>query len=687
MKIHCETPYPGIRKLTFGEPESCVPSAQPYRKAPLAEAIAALPEPETAPFPPEEIRFTVSPRGCRLELPLRPGEDLYGFGLQLKSLRQTGKKRTLRVNSDPVADTGDSHAPAPLYFSTAGYGVLLDTARYATFYTGGNTPFSRREAAAPAGDIKLTEAELYAASGATAPVVAEIPVARGVTLYLFSGPTLLDAVRRYVLFCGGGCLLPEWSLGNWYRACGTATETEVAALARELREAEIPCDVLGLEPGWQSHAYSCSLRWSEERFPHHRELVESLRNSGFRINLWEHAFLHSTSPLYEPMADYAGEFEVWQGEVPDFTIPEAAKLFRDYHAKELTRQGISSFKLDECDNSDFIRSPWSFPECSRFPSGCDGEQMHSFFGLLYQQTILDACRDAGIRTCGSVRNSHAFAPPMPFVLYSDLYDHRDFLRGVAGCGFSGMLWTPELRHAQSPRDYLRRLQSMVLAPQMLMNIWSMPHPPWRQLVRERNLAGEFLPEAEQLRLKTLTRKILELRMGFLPLLYAAFADYRFRGIPPFRALAMEWPEDPRLREVDQAWMAGENLLCIPFTADEEERTVPLPEGGWRDYYTGELYRDEVTLRPDEETLPILVRENSIIPVARPVSHVADGMVYELVLRLYGETPRPARLYADDGWSFEWEKNPEHWGEVRADGTASASLSGRYRIDAVAQIGR
>ena len=170
MKIHCETPYPGIRKLTFGEPESCVPSAQSYRKAPLADAIAELPEPETAPFPLEEIRFTTSPRGCRLELPLRPGEDLYGFGLQLKSLRQTGKKRTLRVNSDPVADTGDSHAPAPLYFSTAGYGVLLDTARYATFHTGGNTPFARRKAAEEAAGIKLTEEELYAASGATAPV-------------------------------------------------------------------------------------------------------------------------------------------------------------------------------------------------------------------------------------------------------------------------------------------------------------------------------------------------------------------------------------------------------------------------------------------------------------------------------------------------------------------------------------
>ena len=177
MNLHIETPYPGIRKLTFGEPESCVPSAQPYRKAPLAEAIAALPDAATAPFPPEEIRFTVTPRGCRLELPLRPDEDLYGFGLQLKSLRQTGKKRTLRVNSDPVSDTGDSHAPAPLYFSTAGYGVLLDTARYATFYTGGSVPFSRRKAAAEAAGIKLTEEELYAASGATAPVIAEIPAA------------------------------------------------------------------------------------------------------------------------------------------------------------------------------------------------------------------------------------------------------------------------------------------------------------------------------------------------------------------------------------------------------------------------------------------------------------------------------------------------------------------------------
>lgn len=57
-------------------------------------------------------------------------------------------------------DTGDSHAPCPLYFSTAGYGVLVDTARYATFYCGGNELLNARKQTDEAGGIRLTEAEL-----------------------------------------------------------------------------------------------------------------------------------------------------------------------------------------------------------------------------------------------------------------------------------------------------------------------------------------------------------------------------------------------------------------------------------------------------------------------------------------------------------------------------------------------
>ena len=192
---------PGVFRFRFGQPENGTPSQQMYVKPPRREAMAELPHAEP-PFDASQIKFTVSRRGCRLELPLTSGEDIYGLGLNLKSLRHTGKKRTLRVNSDPATDTGDSHAPAPLYFTTAGYGVLVDTARYASFYCGGNTHLnSAEEKKMPEqGGVKLSEAELYALdSSASAPMVIDIPAAPGVDLYLFTGPALLDAVRRYVL--------------------------------------------------------------------------------------------------------------------------------------------------------------------------------------------------------------------------------------------------------------------------------------------------------------------------------------------------------------------------------------------------------------------------------------------------------------------------------------------------------
>src|SRR5690348_2862741 len=77
-----------------------------------------------------EIRSEITARGTMLRLPLAPREGVYGFGLQLLSFAQRGKKKTTRVNADPRVDSGDTHAPVPFYVTTAGYGVLVDTARY-----------------------------------------------------------------------------------------------------------------------------------------------------------------------------------------------------------------------------------------------------------------------------------------------------------------------------------------------------------------------------------------------------------------------------------------------------------------------------------------------------------------------------------------------------------------------------
>ena len=106
----------------------------------------------------------------------------------------------------------------------------------------------------------------------------------------------------------------------------------------------------------------------------------------------------------------------------------------------------------------------------------------------------------------------------------------------------------------------------------------------------------------------------------------------------------------------------------------------------RDFRTGERHTGEVTLKPELGELPILVKENSIIPLADPVEFVENGMQYQLTLRVYGSAPEPARLFADDGWSFDYEDAAvPAWGTVDADGTLSAGLGKRYSVKAVERL--
>jgi alpha-D-xyloside xylohydrolase len=428
----------------------------------------------------------------------------------------------------------------------------------------------------------------------------------------------------------------------------------VMTLALEFRERDIPCDLLGLEPGWQTQAYSCSFVWSN-RFPQPDRLLKETKALGYRMNLWEHAFVHPSSPMYPELQDHAGDWAVWNGLVPDFAQTETRKIFADYHERHFVSKGVAGFKLDECDNSDFIHSPWSFPECSRFPSGLDGEQMHSLFGVLYQQSITQSFRSQNFRECGEVRSSHALAAPYSSVLYSDLYDHRDFTRGILTAGLNGLLWCPEVRQCQSPEDLIRRMQLAVLSPQALVNGWMIRNPPWKQVDIDKNNAGFFAPEWEKV--EAICRELIRFRMQLVPYLYAAFATYRRTGFPPFRPLVVDFPHDPKVYPVDDVFLVGPSLLVAPAFVGQTERKVYFPKGIWHCFWTGEIVQGgrEVMISAPLERVPLFVRDNSLLPLARPLSNCADDAVFDLDIRVYGTALEPAFLWEDDGVTFNYEE--------------------------------
>lgn len=685
----------GIWKYTFGQPEEKTPCSLLGIQAD-EKALDALPRVAENPLPAEDIDFRRTARGCTLTLPAEEGEAFFGTGLQLKSVHQTGRKKHLRVNSDPVSDTGDSHAPVPFYVSNRGYGVYVDTARYLSIYFASHDSNEGRAAKNQRQGTADSTEELYGSfwTGGQRRVLIDIPAAQGVDIYIFGGPAMLDAVKRYNLFSGGGALPPLWGLGMWYRGYAKANAADVLRQAEMIREEKLPCDVFGLEPGWQTRAYSCSYAWNTDNFPSPQGLIDTLGKEGFRVNLWEHIFVHRESAIHDDLAPLSGDYRVWDGLVPDYSLPEAVCLYAAHHKATLVDKGICGFKLDECDGSDYIQTPWSFPETSTFPSGLDGEQMHCLLGSLYMKANQLPFEETGRRTYGCVRSAGAMAAPYPYVLYSDLYDLHDYVRGMVSAGYAGLLWSPEVRQCGSERDLIRRLQAVIMSPLAQINAWMIPNPPWVQYDCDKNHRGELLEDRGEL--TKACRDLFRLRMALIPYLYAAFHRYRTTGKPPFRALPLDYPADNRVYDIDDSLMVGDDLLFAPLFPEQETRQVYLPGTGWYDFFTGQYYAGgqthEFDVREDGRML-LFVREGALLPLAEPVEHVTADTVFSLTLKKYGKGTACCLLVEDDGETnayrqgvfneitVEWDRQASP--VIRKEGVYSEA---RYIIQGYTEVG-
>jgi alpha-D-xyloside xylohydrolase len=683
----------GVWRIRFGTPEHFVPTAFRERE-PMTLEINGLPGPGELPFGPDEIRCQRLSGRLVVYIPCdEPEDEIYGFGLDPRAYRQKGYRKRLTVCAGVIAKTGASHGPVPFYVSTKGYGVWVDTARVPYVHVARLAPKAAvvRPSPAEGSDLKTSVSSLYAArkgAGQTE-VVFDIPSAPGADVYLFGGPTLREAVQRYNLFSGGGCVPPMWGLGLKYRTYTAGTHETVMDVAETLRRQHVPCDVIGLEPGWQTHAYSCSLVWSDDRFPKHQEFVDRLRGMGYHLNLWEHAYIHPTSPLFDPLTERSGDFLVWGGLVVDFADPEAFDVFARYHDVELVQKGISGFKADECDRQPIADStPFNYPYCSIFPSGIDGEQMTQLYGYLYQRSIYSVFKKHNMRTWGDVRATASLAAPLPFNLYSDAYTQSEYLRQLLNASYTGLLWSPEVREAPNLEELLSRIGMAVFAPQTCLNPWFVPNPIWTQFDSAKNKQNILLPEAEQQVVIAKVRELVNLRMSLLPYFYSAFYRYRYEGLPPTRALPIEFPEDARVRTVEDAYCFGDAILVAPILGNADSRELYLPAGNdWIDFYTNACYAGGAvySVKAPAGQVPIFVKENTILPVAQPVEFVADDTVFEITARVYGDKPVPFTLFADDGVSLDFEKGRFNkvvlsWQDGKGSIERTGKFAGRrYRI--------
>ena len=174
------------------------------------------------------------------------------------------------------------------------------------------------------------------------------------------------------------------------------------------------------------------------------------------------------------------------------------------------------------------------------------------------------------------------------------------------------------------------------------------------------------------------RKLFELRMSLVPYLYSAFEEYQKSGLPPVRAVAMEYPADEAVRNLDDEYFFGKDLLVCPLTLEDgTSREVYLPAGIWYNFFTGEKIEGgkNIIMQADWNEMLVFAREGVVILLAKPNLSITKDIVFEITIKKFGKSGS-CELYEDDFVSFDYEKTAEKKKiSIIADGDETIAVYG------------
>ena len=470
----------------------------------------------------------------------------------------------------------------------------------------------------------------------------------GLDLFFVSSPDPATIMEEYARITGYAELPPLWSLGYQQSHRTLASREEVLSEAKTFRQKKLPCDALiylgtGFCPsGWNTE--NGSFAWNSRVFPDPREVLDELHQDNF------HAVMHAVilsdklrGTVHDPC------------ELSRFD-EESVGCYWDAHRKDFA-MGIDGWWPDEGDPLDIPsrllrnRMYWEGPQIDR-----PNERPYA----LHRNGYAGMQRYASFLWSGDVYSTwETLKTHVPIAL-------NTALSGIPywGTDIGGFVPTEEF----TAELYLRWFQFGAFCPLFRCHgrTWKLRLPwGWNTgdpgPVEIRNYSGAAIPDSSQLhdaRVEPICRKYLELRYRMLPYLYSSVHECASTGMPIMRALWLHFPDDPKAVECGDQFLWGKNILIAPVVEKGATvRRVYLPRGAWYDFWTHERVEGgrEISRPVDLETMPLYVREGSILPLG-PVKQFTGEIVDEpLSVSIYPGADASFLLYEDDGASFNYRK--------------------------------
>lgn len=408
-------------------------------------------------------------------------------------------------------------------------------------------------------------------------------ITEGVASELTLRGAYLAACKRF--FPPSGVVPPEEfftqpQYNTWIELTYNQNQADVMAYAEGIVKGGYPTGVLMIDDNWQK--YYGNFEFRPDRFPNPKEMIDRLHQMGFKVMLWVCPFVSPDSSEYRELAakgylikraDGSGPaiVEWWNGHSAayDMSNPEAVAHLRKQLVDMQEKYGVDGFKFDAGDPERYRQGDVLPYDGHSYD--CEQTELWAKFGLEFPYNEFRACWKMGgealVQRLGDKDYSWTdvakLVPSMVAAgLMGHLYTCPDMIGGGQWASFIGV-------GAENidQRLVVRSCQIHSMMPMMQFSV-----APWRILSPENNAICQHYAKWHA-------------ELG--DYIYSLAQEASKTGEPIVRHMAYEFPDEGFEECVDQ-YMLGERYLVAPVMGPEDERTVRLPRGTWRDD-RGELY--------------------------------------------------------------------------------------------------
>jgi oligosaccharide 4-alpha-D-glucosyltransferase len=577
-------------------------------------------------------------RGFRFALD--PGEKILGGGQRVLGMDRRGHRLPLynKASYGYTTEASQMYYSLPAVMSSEKYMIVFDNSASGWL------------------DIGHTESD-----------VLQFEAVGGRTSYIVvAGESFPALIGNYTDVTGRQPLPPRWAFGNFASRFGYHSEEETRDVVARFREENIPLDAIILDIYWfgpDIKGHMGNLDWDREAWPTAEDMIADFAADGVNTIAITEPFILTTSKRWQDAVDNdalartpTGEprrFDFYFGNtgLVDVFDDNAADWFWQPY-KMLFEQGIAATWGDLGEPE--VHPGDSLHRLSQAGIVATGDEVHNAYGHEWARMVYERQREQfpDMRPLIMMRSGFAGSQRYGFVPWTgDVSRSWGGLKPQVELSLQGGLFGLAYMHSDlggfadgevfDSEMYIRWLQYGVFQPVYR------PHA-------QEHIAAE--PVFHDRETRDIVRESINLRYRLLPYNYTLAYENSSTGMPLMRPVFFEADTVPWLFDIKDAYFWGDAFFVIPVTEPGTDKLETLiPPGAWFDFWTDARYEGNqfVDIPVTLETIPVLVRAGSFVPMTDVVQTTRDYSSRNLTLHYYADPSvgeSSGRMYEDDGHS-------------------------------------